>query len=92
MLRPPRTARPNVWRSFTPSNEKGLAMSFCLMYRAGGAAVPQPTPPEPGQPAMPHPRPPALEVPPPEIVEPTLPGHYPFHDPLRPVPLGIQLQ
>jgi hypothetical protein len=67
-------------------------MSQRLMYRTGGANVPQPTPPEPGLPSTPHPLPPALEVPPPEIVEPTLPGHYPFHDPLRPVPLGIRLQ
>jgi hypothetical protein len=61
------------------------------VYRIGGANVPQPTPPEPSMPSMPH-LPPVLEVPPPEIVEPTLPGHYPFHDPLRPVPLGIHLQ
>jgi hypothetical protein len=67
-------------------------MSFRQMYRAGGANMPQPTPPDPGFPATPQPLPPSLDVPAPEIEEPILPGHYPVHDPLRPVPRGIQLQ
>ena len=65
-------------------------MSLAQSYRALGANAPQPTPPENSTPSQ-YPPPPAPDLPPPEINEPELPGHYPFHDPLRPVPFGIRL-
>lgn len=68
-------------------------MSLALSFRAPRAVhcnAPQPTPPENITPSH-QPPPSTLEVPPPEINEPELPGHFPFHDPLRPVPFGIHL-
>jgi hypothetical protein len=58
------------------------------MHRTGGANLPQPVPPEPLRP--PRPVAPALETPTADIVEPVLPGHYPVHNPLRPVTDGIR--
>lgn len=46
------------------------------MIRAGGANLPQPVPFVPTQPVPPSR--PMPELPSPEIVEPPLPGHFPF--------------
>jgi hypothetical protein len=60
-----------------------------LMHWTGGANLPQPTPPEPSMPVPPAR--PALETPTADIEEPALPGHYPVHNPLRPVTDGIHV-
>lgn len=62
----------------------------CVPCFAGGANLPQPTPPEPSMPPRPQRTP--LETPTADIVEPVLPGHYPVHNPLRPITDGIQFR